>query len=81
LHDALAAARSEINVALVTAGVLEHRAVVTGQPQDAEAYRVALEALDRAYAAVWRLELENAQKRILAADEGRARAGLIRRVP
>lgn len=46
--------------ALHECGVLEHRALVTGAEQDAQAYLAALPTLDVALAELWALEAANA---------------------
>ena len=64
LEAALANSSKQVTSALEDAGILEHRAIVTGNKRDSDAYSEALVRLDAAYAELWAIEAIGRRLRI-----------------
>ena len=73
LADAIADSERSVTSALEDAGILEHRAIVTGKVEDADAYSESLVRLDAAYAELWAREALGHRLRIDEVNEERDR--------
>ncbi len=73
LAAAISDAEREVTVALEDAGILEHRAILTGRVEDADAYSESLVRLDAAYAELWAREALGRRIRIEEVNESRDR--------
>lgn len=73
LADAIADAELRVREALEDAGILEHRAILTGRIEDADAYSESLVILDAAYAELWARETLGRRLRVEDVNEERDR--------
>jgi hypothetical protein len=64
LESAISDAERTVTNALEDAGILEHRAIITGKNEDADAYAKALVRVDAAYAELWATEMIGQRLRI-----------------
>jgi hypothetical protein len=71
LENALRILESGLREALIAAGIREHRALVTGTAEDAEAYAKSLEAVNDAYARLWAYEAHGSKVRVADVEAAR----------
>ena len=71
LDACLVDAQADVRAALTTAGIREHRAMLTGRAADGDAHAESLAALDRTYATLWAYEAASAKLRVVDVDSRR----------
>ena len=64
LESAISDAERGVTSALEDAGIFEHRAILTGKTEDADAFAEALVRVDAAYAELWAMEMIGQRLRI-----------------